>query len=260
MGRTSEVYRWGHGIAAKVLMPDVPAEWADLEASFTESVRRVGVPAPEVCEVTAFDGRPAILFRLVDGASMWLRMRDHPSDITPLVGLLVDVQHAIHAAGVPDRLPSLVSRLRLKLDASSELSPAERAAARELLAATPSGCALLHGDLHPGNVLLSRDGPVVIDWFDATVGHPEADLARTALLLQPRGATDLRHLPGARAETIAEVERSYLEQIRARHEISDTFWCWKRLMAASRLAERTDADPSGLLSMWRASTVGDERT
>lgn len=42
---------------------------------------------------------------------------------------------------------------------------------------------LLHMDLHPGNVVLTSDGPVVIDWTNARDGDPDLDLALTALLL-----------------------------------------------------------------------------
>jgi len=34
----------------------------------------------------------------------------------------------------------------------------------------------VHGDLHPGNVLGSSTGPVVLDWGDACVAHPFFDL------------------------------------------------------------------------------------
>jgi aminoglycoside phosphotransferase (APT) family kinase protein len=38
---------------------------------------------------------------------------------------------------------------------------------------------LLHLDLHPGNVLLARRGPVVIDWANARGGDPALDVALT---------------------------------------------------------------------------------
>jgi tRNA A-37 threonylcarbamoyl transferase component Bud32 len=38
---------------------------------------------------------------------------------------------------------------------------------------------LLHLDLHPDNILLSRRGPVVIDWTNARAGDPALDVALT---------------------------------------------------------------------------------
>jgi aminoglycoside phosphotransferase (APT) family kinase protein len=48
----------------------------------------------------------------------------------------------------------------------------------------PDGQALCHGDFHPGNVLMTASGPVVIDWMTATAGHPLADVARTTLMFR----------------------------------------------------------------------------
>ncbi len=42
---------------------------------------------------------------------------------------------------------------------------------------------LLHGDLHPGNVLLGPEGPVLIDWTDAGSGPGAHDTATTWLVL-----------------------------------------------------------------------------
>lgn len=50
---------------------------------------------------------------------------------------------------------------------------------------------ILHLDLHPGNVMLTSRGPVVIDWSDTAEGVPALDRAMTALLLA-RTAVDPR--------------------------------------------------------------------
>jgi aminoglycoside phosphotransferase (APT) family kinase protein len=38
-------------------------------------------------------------------------------------------------------------------------------------------------DLHPLNVLMSKDGPVVIDWPNAARGNPSVDVAVTWILM-----------------------------------------------------------------------------
>jgi aminoglycoside phosphotransferase (APT) family kinase protein len=42
---------------------------------------------------------------------------------------------------------------------------------------------LLHLDLHPQNVLLATDGPVVVDWSNARPGPPGLDVAMSGLIL-----------------------------------------------------------------------------
>lgn len=42
---------------------------------------------------------------------------------------------------------------------------------------------LVHGDFHPDNVMLSADGPVVIDWPNASVGARGADVASTWIIV-----------------------------------------------------------------------------
>ncbi len=45
------------------------------------------------------------------------------------------------------------------------------------------GDALLHLDLHPENVLITVDGPIVIDFQNAARGPEGADLAKTWIIL-----------------------------------------------------------------------------
>ena len=44
------------------------------------------------------------------------------------------------------------------------------------------GKVVVHGDLHPENVILTPDGPIVIDWRNAEEGTPEFDVAMTAII------------------------------------------------------------------------------
>jgi tRNA A-37 threonylcarbamoyl transferase component Bud32 len=46
----------------------------------------------------------------------------------------------------------------------------------------PEGSSILHLDLHPMNVIVSPDGPVVIDWTNARRGHADFDAGMTYVL------------------------------------------------------------------------------
>jgi aminoglycoside phosphotransferase (APT) family kinase protein len=58
---------------------------------------------------------------------------------------------------------------------------------------------VLHLDLHPGNVVLTPAGPVVIDWCNATDGPPALDVGMTALILAQVAVGGGPHAEAARA-------------------------------------------------------------
>ena len=255
-GRTSKVYALDRDRAAKVLNDDVPRHWAQTEATYTIAVRSLGVRAPEVLDVATIDGRSAIIFERVSGRSMWDEMLARPDDLEDLIAQFAEVQRNIHRAGIPDMLPSSGERMCRKIESVDLLSTDDRRAACDVVRSLPSGGALLHGDLHPANVLMADDGPVPIDWFDATVGHPISDVVRTSLLLRSsEGST--HHLAGADVEQLHTLHDRYIEMM---HDVLadeiELLPDWEAAAAASRLAEGTDPDPNSLVERWSNRTSG----
>ena len=252
-GRTSDVYEFGPQAVVKVPRPEVPQVWAEIEADLTDAVHAFGLPAPAVLEVVTIEGRSCVVLERIHGVTMWNRMLEQPAEAASLTAELVAVQRSIHAAGLPDRIPDLVGRLSLKLAECDELPEAERTEAQELAELLPRGAALLHGDLHPGNVLLGPDGPVAIDWFDASIGHPLADVVRTSLLIRPGfPPADQRHLPGAEQPMLRAIHRAYVEHWGdLLSSTADDLRRWEAVVAAARVSERAHHDVAPLLSIWR---------
>ena len=56
----------------------------------------------------------------------------------------------------------------------------------------PTGTALLHLDLHPMNVMLAPDGPVIIDWTNASRGAASFDAGYSFALMTGFETTGLR--------------------------------------------------------------------
>lgn len=250
-GRTSDVYAYGRDSVAKVLRHGLSPRWARLEADLTDSVRRLGVAAPEMRDVIEVDGRPAIVFERIGGGSLWDLLRSGAVDAASVGRMLAEVHRSVQEAGLPDNVPPMIDRLCHKLRTAGQLTADEQEEGCELVAALPRGAALLHGDMHPGNVLMGQDGPVVIDWFDASLGHPLADVVRSSILLRPFGAAEPPHLPGATPEVLCALHDSYLEHHRPLLSagLGDLRF-WESTMAAARLAERAQRNDATLLELW----------
>ncbi|HVW41607.1 MAG TPA: aminoglycoside phosphotransferase family protein [Amycolatopsis sp.] len=98
----------------------------------------------------------------------------------------------VHRLPAPDGLPAWapLADVRARVADAEELDPADRrfllrrcaeveAALRELEFPLPSG--LIHGDAHPGNVIVGADGPVLCDFDSAALGPREWDLTPLAV-------------------------------------------------------------------------------
>ncbi len=129
--------------------------------------------------------------------------------------------------------------------------PAEmKRRALDALDELPAGEIICHGDFHPGNVLLSDRGPILIDWTGATRGDPTADFARTRLMLQvgelpPGVPAAIRALAAVGRRTLWKLyERNYRRASSIRLDLVDR---WTIVVAANRLTEAVESERSALL-------------
>ena len=193
-GRTAEIYPWGEGQVVKLFRPGMPPGLAEKEAATGRIVAEAGVGAPPVGDVVTVDGRPGIVYGRIEGESMLQRLQRRPWAVWALAWTLGQLHARMHGVARP-QLASIRSYLQHDLERARDLPPALRAAVAARLQRLPDGDAICHGDFHPDNVILTPGGPVIIDWMTAGHGNPDADVARTVLMLrqgQPPGASALQ--------------------------------------------------------------------
>lgn len=252
-GRTSDVYEFGLGSVVKVPRRGVPAHWAAIEAEITAAVHAQGLPTPEVRGIERIEGRDSVVFERIDGPSLWEQIRDGQGGVSALAVRLGEIQLAIHAQAAPASLLALGDRVCQKIESVDLLTTPEHQDAARIVQGLPAGSVLCHGDLHPGNILMSDRGPIVIDWFDAAVGSPIADIVRSSLLIRPVAEAEAHaHLPGSSFDLLERVHDDYLACVLGGRVIEPSVVRgWEAVLAASRLAERAEADESRLLALWR---------
>lgn len=247
-GRTSIVYDYGRGAAVKVPKSHIPDEWAELEARYTAEVHAVGGPAPAVYDVVEVQGRTAVVLERIEGQPLWDLMRRNPKDEAYWMAALAALQRRIHRLDLPPGLPDLVGRMRDKVEGLHSLSDAERRLALDLVDHLPRGAAVLHGDLHPENVIVTDNGLVAIDWFDVSIGHPMADAIRTSLLVRPVPGSAVVHLPGADVLTLDAMQRYHQAEF---PELDWTATRWWAAVALARLTEAAELHERDLWALWR---------
>ena len=147
-GRDAVIYEHGPG---RVLRLARDGRSLVHEAEVVRHVRAGGYPAPEVHD--AGDG--FMVMERIEGPTM-----------------LDAIVRAPHRLGHHGRVLAELHRRLHDLPAPPWLE-----------AAAVAGDRVLHGDLHPLNVLMAPDGPVVIDWTNARRGAPALDVADAWLLL-----------------------------------------------------------------------------
>ena len=253
-GRTAEVFAYGDGEVVKLIWPNFPDRLGESEAEVAALVARAGVAAPAFMGTTRIEGRIGLVYERLEGASMLDRMSRRPWEIDRLARRLADLHAAMHDAagsGLPDQKESLRSAIHR---AAAHLPDGARGAALARLDGLPAGAAICHGDMHPGNVLMSPTGAVVIDWMTASCGSPAGDVARTVLLLRDSGVP--AHMPAAERVLTALLRKRlahvYLQRYRRLRALDlRELAAWRLPILSARLAEEIEAERPALQAMIR---------
>ncbi len=160
------IYRSGD-VVLRVSAPSAPAE-ASIELAAALRSLDLAVPAPRRNDVVRADGLSVTAWEFLESTG-------NPIDWSA-VGRHIRRVHDINIEDLPGAYP-LPSPTDLPwwdfaslLDEVGDLlDPAARAGIDAAIArwpdwADPAGSVVCHGDVHPGNIVMTRAGPVVIDW------------------------------------------------------------------------------------------------
>lgn len=145
-GRTADVYALS---ATRVLRRYRDGDTALDEARVMNHARAHGYPVPEVFDATETD----LVMARLNGPTMFEALVRAPWRVMGYGRLLGELHDRLHAIEAPDWL---------------DPAPGDR---------------VLHLDLHPLNVILTPDGPQVIDWCNARAGQPALEVATTYVTL-----------------------------------------------------------------------------
>ena len=246
-GRTAEIYPWEDGHVLKLYRDWCPSDWVDYEARIAHAVYEAGIPSPKPDEIVEVDGRRGLVYERLQGISMVQDIKARPWLLWKHARSLAELQNQIHQRSTPG-LPSYKDRLRYDLSQTSFLPDDLRRKALHLLEQLPGGQNICHGDYHPENVLITRDGPVVIDWMTACSGSPWADVARTSLILTIGIKAAGNQIPLLLRVIARLFHQTYLHWYRSlRTDTQSELHKWTPVIAAARLNENIIPEREALI-------------
>jgi uncharacterized protein (TIGR02172 family) len=252
-GRTAQVYAWGPRHALKLYYDWWPTGNIEYEAQVGRAVHAAGVPSPAVGEIVQVDGRRGLVYERIEGQSMSDLLLAEPHRLEELALTFARLHAEMHRPAPDNGLPHQRTKLLRHIELASPVPLAAELKEKVLglVQGLPDGDVVCHGDLHPGNVLLSPRGPVAIDWENASLGNPLADVARTSLLLETAHFY-LPHTPDypSIVEAVGLFRQLYLQAYCTLTGADfDLISAWRVPLAAARLHEGIDEEEMYLLGI-----------
>ena len=149
----------------------------------TRAVFAAGGPAPEVLDEVTLEGRFGIVLPRLDGPTLLQLSRSGAMTREQTGAVLATLAISVHKTAAPPDVLSLRDRMDGALRHSHRIPQHIATGILTLIERLPLGSGLCHGDLHPGNVIMTADGPRLIDWIGATRAPAALDLACCHVLL-----------------------------------------------------------------------------
>lgn len=182
-GRTAEVYALSKDRVIKLFYDWCPNHWVQQEIEITNRISSMPIPTPNILESVETEGRQGIIYERVNGPSLLTLSMTKPWMVIHFARLLAEIHTEIHKNKV-NNLPPQRATLIDVIQHLESLSPELKESVLKLLDELPDDNTLCHFDFHPDQVLISDNGPVVIDWITAQQGHQLSDVARTCVILK----------------------------------------------------------------------------
>ena len=184
-GVFADVHAWAPGQVVKLFKARFSQQLSSHEARMTRAAFAAGAPAPEVFDEVTVDGRFGIVLSRLDGPTLLQLVRDGTMTFAQTGAILASLLMSVHRTPPPSDVPSVRGWIdhMSRHDGRDRLPDHTATAVLALIDRLQPAGELCHGDLHPNNVIMTADGPRLIDWTWSMRGPVALDLGFSHIVL-----------------------------------------------------------------------------
>ena len=173
-GAFADVHAWAPGQVVKLFKAGRSQRLAAHEARMTRAAFAAGVPAAEVLDEVTLEGRFGIVLTRREGPLLSQLSRSGAMTSQQVGSVLATLAISVHKTPPPAGVYALRDWMDGTLRLSGDMIPKHIATGiLTLIERLSPGDGLCHCDLHASNVIMTADGPRLIDWT-GTVRAPAA--------------------------------------------------------------------------------------
>lgn len=183
-GNTAEVYAYESDKILKLFREGLSGEIISREYENAVVVQSCIKNTPKVYDLITEGNRQGIVYERISGQDMIATMVKAVFRVNYYAKLLASTHQEVHHITIKtSEMPSVKEKLFEDIHAVEAMSDKQKEQLSNYLNKLPDGTSLCHFDYHPGNILMSEEEPIIIDWMTACVGDRCADVARTSIML-----------------------------------------------------------------------------
>ncbi len=183
-GNMADVHAWAPGQVLKLFKAGLPGRLVRHEARMTRAAFAAGAPAPEVLDEVMLEGRFGFVLPRYDGPTLRDLLLTKAVMPERAGEILASLYFAIHKTPAPPEVPSLRGWIDTASRQPGGALPEEIVpGVLTLIDRMPSGDGLCHADLRADNVIMTADGPRIIDWVCAIRAPGVVDIGRAHVSL-----------------------------------------------------------------------------
>ena len=179
-GGTGDCYRLDGDTILKLYYEGFPEARILREKEGARAALVAGVPTAISFDMVKVGNREGVIYEGLSGKTMSELVSQHPTRAGELGGMLAGIALSLHDAPVKvTGLPRPTEPIRAELSKISYVPEKTMANIVAFMDKLDLEIHYVHGDFHPNNVIMTDDGPMLVDMGSFSVGSPMFDLATT---------------------------------------------------------------------------------